>query len=271
MIKIICQYWYLFFIFLLTGYLLNKTGGWVRYFVNRASLVKRYWFFIIPFTVVSIILYYMVLKFSPLEKMSIYISVLGQGLALIFAVFVGYFAFLQVVESRLDKLKERAKMAMSDRSYRRSEQDFEEAYRINPNDVGVLADLLELYLILEDYSSFDEKINQLRKNAIDERETVYYFYLVIAKYLLKQHLQDAKIEIEKMIEFIQKHPTVLDHFNWNFKDIQGSETYMRLNGEAKSIFQSLIKYLGRTMAVDQKAKFEKGVYSDQPLSENEKK
>jgi tetratricopeptide (TPR) repeat protein len=194
---------------------------------------------------------------------------LGQSLTLVFAIFVGYFAFLQVVESRLDKLKERAKSELSERSYRRAIQYYEEAYKISPKDVSILADLLELYLILENYSNFDEKIIQLQRISIEEKEKVTLLYLEATKFLLKQHLQEAKERISKLVQFIEKHPIVLTHFNWDFSDIQDSEVYKKINGEAKIIFENLIKYLSKKMPNDQKSDFEQGNYSI--LSQKDKK
>jgi tetratricopeptide (TPR) repeat protein len=195
------------------------------------------------------------------EKINIYASILGQILTLIFAIFVGYFAFLQVVEGRLDKLEERAYFELKQRSYRRATQYYEEAYIINPKDSSVLSNLLELYLILEDYNNFDEKINQLQRISIEEKEKVALLYLQVAEFLLKQHLHEAKEEIKKLVQFIEKHPMALNHFNWNFSDIQDSEVYKRINGESKTIFDNLIKYVSRKLSNEQKNNFEKGNYS----------
>jgi hypothetical protein len=85
--------------------------------------------------------------------------------------------------------------------------------------------------------------------------------LQVAEFLLKQHLHEAKEEIKKLVQFIEKHPMALNHFNWNFSDIQDSEVYKRINGESKTIFDNLIKYVSRKLSNEQKNNFEKGNYS----------
>lgn len=265
MLKAVINFWYLFILSMLVGAFLyafnyKRTKAIFNLYNNKAPLIKKYWLFTIPFLVCSIIIFVVILKFSSEDKTSLNISIAGQGLTLIFAIYVGYLAFLQLVENRLDKLKELGDSYLIQKSYLRAIEYYQEAFKIKPTDYSVLANLLELYLIGQNFSNFEERLPLLEKNAIEEHEKIIPLYLKAVKSLFKQYITDAKEEIKDCLDFIKKHPNSLEHLIWNFDDIRSSPVYKALEGETKIIMDNFIRYLQRELNDEEKKKFESGNY-----------
>lgn len=273
MIEAFINYWYLFLGAILIGVLLTlvsqeKFKGLLKSFYGKAPLIKKYWLFVTPFSVVSISAYVLTFKLSTSENLSNNISLLNQATALIFAIFAGYFAFQQLVEYRLEKLKEQANLYFKQSSYLRAIQYYEEAYSINPKDFSLLAELIEVYLCIEEFKKFDEKIVRLEKLVVEDYERSTVAYLKICKHLFKQDLGTAKTELKSYLDLVQKEPSTLILFRWDFSDIRKSETYKKLTGEIKTIFDNLMSYLNRNLDEEKKKRFEEGDYI---LKETEKK
>lgn len=231
-----------------------------NYYISKAPLIKKYWLFVIPFVFINVVAYVLVIYFSQASQLNNNISILNQATTLIFAVFAGYFAFQQVVENRFDKLKEQGLNYFKQQSYLRAIQYYEEAYSINPKDFSLLAELIEIYLSNKDYEKFDQKIIHLKKLIIEDYEWSTFYYLKISIFLFKQDLGTAKGELSAFIKLIDKKPSILDRFRWDFKDIKESEPYKKIDGDAKTILDNLIIYLEKKFDEIKKKKFEEGNY-----------
>lgn len=263
MIDTVAAYWYIFlgliFVSILLTLLLQKKVKYLlKSFYNKAPLIKKYWLFVIPFIAFCVIAYPIVTILSTKQDLSNNLSILNQATTLIFAIFAGYFAFQQVVENRLEKLKEQGHLYFKQDSYLRAIQYYEEAYSINPKDFSLLSDLLEIYLAIQDYKKFDAKINQLEKLRIEDYEWSTLVYLKTARYLFEQNLGIAKTEIQTYINLVKEKPQCLTIFRWDFSDIKGSDVYKRLDGESKIIFDNFISYLNKELDDTKKKQFEEG-------------
>lgn len=233
-----------------------------REFFNKTTLIKKYWRFVISFIIIGSVLGGAIYFYT--ENITDNLILLVQTLTLIFAIFVGYFAFQQVAENRLDKLEEKGYVHLKKREYLRATKSYEEAFSIAPKDFSVLSNLIECYLIIQDDKNFNEKKELIKKIIIEDREKLVFCYLESANFLLKQDLGKAKGEIKECIKFI-KSSGLSFHSSWDFRDIKNSELYKNLNGEAKKIFDSFINYLQGILSEDQKKEFESGNYAlDKP-------
>lgn len=264
MIGFITQYWYLLVIFFagiaLTLLFQGRVKKLIRSFFNKAPLIKKYWIFVVPFILVSIIVYTLVIYLSPKESLGNNLTILNQATTLIFAIFVGYFAFQQVIEYRLDKLKEQANLYFKQPSYLRAIQYYEEAYAIDPKDFSLLAELLEVYLCIGEFKKFDEKIGRLEKLIVEDYEKSTVAYLKVCEHLLKQDLGSVKTELKSYIDLVQKNPEVLERFRWDFSDICKCDSYKNLEGDVKAIFDNLVSYLNKKLDEDKKKRYENGDY-----------
>lgn len=260
MIGFITQYWYLLVIFLagiaLTLLFQGRVEKLIRGFFNKAPLIKKYWIFVVPFILVSIIVYTLVIYLSPKENLSNNLTILNQATTLMFAIFVGYFAFQQVIEYRLDKLKEQAILYFKQPSYLRAIQYYEEAYAIDPKDFSLLAELLEVYLCIGEFKKFDEKIGRLEKLIVEDYEKSTVAYLKVCEHLFKQDLGSAKTELKSYIDLVQKDPEVLEQFRWDFSDIRKCDLCKELDGDVKTIFENLVNYMHKNLDEEKKKRFE---------------
>lgn len=258
-------YWYLVFAGIILGVvatiLIQRAKEMSEDVFRKASLIKRYWTFTIPFFVLASILYVLVFRFSPELKLQVNIEILGQMLTLIFAVFIGYFAFLQVVEGRFEKLKEQGYQSLKQKSYRRAKEYYGQAHLINPKDFSILADLTELYLITQDNVGFQNKIRLLERTVIETREKIVLFYLRATWFLLLQDLGNANRELNELSKFLKGGPELLTHPSWDFGDIRACPSYKNLKGDPKLILDNLIAYLERGLEDSKKRAFENGDFS----------
>lgn len=265
MINVFIRYWYLLAFFfagtVLTLLIQGRIKKLIKNFFSKAPLIKKYWVFVVPFIVISLIAYILVINLSSREDLSNNIAILNQATTLVFAIFVGYFAFQQVIEYRLEKLNEQGYNYFKRKSYLRSIQYYEEAYAINPKDFSLLAELLEVYLCLGDFRKFDEKINQLERLVVEDYERSTIAYLRACKLLFKQDLGSAKTEIKSYIELLAKKPSTILLFRWDFSDIQVCDLYVKLDGEAKTIFDNFVSYLNKNFDEVKKKRFEGGDYN----------
>lgn len=258
------QYWHLLVAFcggiILTLLIQGRIKMLFKSFYSKAPLIKKYWIFVVPFTLVSLMTYSLVIFLSPPENLETNLTLLNQVATLLFAIFVGYFAFQQVVENRLDKLKEQANLYFKQPSYLRAIQYYEEAYSINPKDFSLLAELLEVYLCIGEFKKFDEKIGRLEKLIVEDYEKSTVAYLKVCEHLFKQDLGSAKTELKSYIDLVQKDPEVLEQFRWDLSDIRKCDLCKELDGDVKTIFENLVNYLHKNLDEEKKKRFETGDY-----------
>jgi tetratricopeptide (TPR) repeat protein len=266
MLEIFLNYWLVFLLVIVSTSLVTLFTRrplmevW-KAFVNKAPIIKKYWFFVLPFSFLTCFAYIWVINSFDGDTLTNYLSVLGQVSTLVFAIFVGYFAFVQVTESRLDKLSEKGLSAMREQAYRRSKRYYEQAYIIDPKDFSILCNLLELYLLMGDYISFDEKINHLSDLILEPHEKVTLLYLKTIKSLLKQDIGSAKVDLGDCIDWTKENPSALVIFSWDFRDIQKADVYKKLSGDCRTILDNYIKYLSKTLSEEDKKFFEDKNYS----------
>lgn len=264
MVLIFTEYWYLFALFFFFGVFLTVSLSEIlknkyKDFKSKAPIIRKYWTFVIPFSFTLCITYILIFKYASQSNISNYLSVFGQIAALIFAVFIGYFSFLQLVESRVTNLRLEGYDYFKRKSYRRAIEIYEQVVSIKPKDFYSFAELVELYLANKDFLNFDKKIILLEKNVLDPRDSLIIFYFKIARNLLVERLGDAREQIDSLIVFKRENPNLF--FAWDFEDIKNAQTYIELSdGDAKRIFDNVIKYfIG--MPDDEKTRFEKGDFS----------
>jgi tetratricopeptide (TPR) repeat protein len=229
-------------------------------FKNLSKTLKSYWKFIIIFGLSSTIGYILIYYLFDRSNFGLIFSVYGQILSLLFAVFVGYYAFKQVVENRREKLKERGYIHIRHRNYARAIDYLEQVVKISYDDHEALANLLELYIIVKNFENFDNKIDDLLESAISKSEKISYHYLKALRRLVEENIGKAKENIGKTVDYIRNNPSSLGAFSWNFNDIKESHVYYQLEGETKYILDNFIKYLDQTMSDDDKIIFEEGDY-----------
>lgn len=230
-------------------------------FHTKALLMKDYWKFVLPFFTITVIAYVLTIRLSDEVHLNLYVSVLSHFVALVFSIFVGYFAFLQVFENRLDKYKEQGYKCIKDKSFARAKGYYEKAHTIDPTDFPALCNLLEIYLMLGEYSKFNEKIAILEKEAIAPQEETIAHYLKITKYLFQEDLGEAKSLLSDLVSMVKDKPESLVAFSWDFSDIVQAEPYKKLEGDCKKTIDNLRKYLNKSIGEEQKNAFEKGDYT----------
>ena len=226
----------------LTSFLRRPVIATYKNFLGRAPLIRKYWQFVIPFTIFSAVAYILVCNYTLAENLAKNLTILGHWVTLLFAVFIGYFAFLQVEENRFDKLKELGTMYFKNSSYIRALEAYVAAASINPRDWNMLSEMLETYLAVNDYQNFDEKIILLERCTLEAREKAVLGYLKATRHLLELDIGRAKKEIAYCVKSMQECGKSSGRF-WSFKEIKESLAYQKLVGESKTIFDNLVRYL----------------------------
>lgn len=248
----------------LVGYLyIPKLVSVAKKFKQRPPVIKKYWYFVIPFTVILVALYSCLFAFVDDSKVELYTNVLNQFSTLAFAVFIGYFSFLQVIENRADKLKTEAHQYLSPgvRDYARAVKTFEEIVSIEPNDFFNLANLLEAYLMQKDFQSFDSRIGNLEKCIFTSKDKLIYYYILILYYLLKGHHDDADRYILELVQYTRANSEIT--MNWNFGDFKKSDAYssgLRAESDSRRKFDNVIAYISKVMTPENRTNFETGDY-----------
>lgn len=236
----------------------NQFGDIWHKFKMWTPIIKSYWIFVIIFTISIVIAYTLIFKLSQPNNLSVHLTVLGQISALIFAIFVGYFAFLQVSINRFEKLEKDAYNYFKSEDIKTAIVYYEQALSLQPKDFKTLGNLMEAYLIDGQYDKFDAKLPLLNKCTLEEYQKISICYLEIAKFLLQKRIGEGQDKIKECIEMIKNNPDLLRKNVWDFSDMQKSELYKKLSGEVKTTFDNFIKYLEKQMDEKQKFEFEGG-------------
>jgi tetratricopeptide (TPR) repeat protein len=230
-----------------------------RAFMSKTRLIKYYWIFVIIFSVLSTISYYLILSILKDQQRTLAISVANQATGLIFAIFVGYFAFAQVMETRKEKYDRVGATNMLQQNYRKAIENWELAHSIKPKDSSTLQNLLEAYLLNKQFDDFDRKIGLLEKVAVDDEKIVLY-YLKVCRELFKSHLAEAEAEISKTVDYIKENSSYFKRLGWGFKELRESETYKGMRGDVKKLIDNYTAYVDRTLTPEQIKQFENGNY-----------
>jgi len=247
-----------------------KKNFWEKFFLYPA-FNYRFWTLIISLILLSILFIGIVIKYFKFENINetlSFINIVVQADIFLLGVITAYYAFSQILENRLDKIKQIAFEYLKNKDYEKAIDAFKEAIYIKLN-FDSFADLLELFLITKSYSEFDETIQNFDKAKLlskiisNDREKIIFLYLQTTRYLLTENIGNAKHYLGKLINLVtQKNLTLERGFLiWNFSDLQQSEAYTNLKGESKKILDNLIRYLTDSMNFEERKSFEEGNYS----------
>ena len=246
------------------GLLLAKPLKNINNFIyNKHHFIRNYWILSVIFVLIAVLSYILVFRYAPPERLDTYLQILSTALTLLFAIFVGYFAFAAVVDNRFYKFKEIAAQYIDNNEYPRAIEQYEEAFKIKKNDPTLLMNLTESYLITKNDPKFLLFIPILEKEVISDREKLVCYFLKAARELLvTQNLANAKLIIEDSIKYIKENKNALPSFWWGFSDIkhEGYYTELRADDEAKIIFDNYVKYLSKNLSDEHKSMFESGNY-----------
>lgn len=227
--------------------------------IRRIGLVKYYWKFVTFYSLLLCVVYYLTFKYVPSTEQGKALDFIGQIAAIVFAIFIGWFAFLEVKRSTLKEGVERANQYFtSNRSLQRARQLYEEYCDFEQTDFFRLTELLEIYLVLGSYEkAFEERFARLKKNVKDDWEGFMPLYLECTKHLFKEEIKSAENKLKEMVDYAAKNPEALGTLSWDFRDIKKAAAYKKFTDdrEAKKLFDRMILYLSNDAAV--KVDFEK--------------
>ena len=226
----------------------------------NAKMIKQYWLFVSIFIVALIATYISLFTtLSNSENFDYYLSITNTGAALTFAIFVGYFAFLQAVEGHFERIVKEAEIFILQGKPTRAINKYRQALSIKKDDFSILANLAEMYLLTNDSENFIECIPLLKRTIKEPSEKLIFLYLKTSSSLLKQQNQEAKELIKEIIEYTKKKPIALRKMFWNFGDLTEGEVYTEMQTcEAKKILNNLILYLSKALEPKKKKQFETG-------------
>lgn len=228
-------------------------------FFFRRPVIKDYWLFVFPFVVIAVLAYVFLPKYLPEDHQY---ELLGFGFSMIFAIFIGYFAFLQVVEARVDKLIEYAHGRLRQKELIRAAELFEQVLRINRKDVLNGLNLAECYMVLGLESDVDRVLKGIERFIKENRELMLAGYIKAGGYLLKGHLHEATEEIQKIILLFKDRK---ESIGWDFRDLQNCNRFVNLTGDAKKFFDNLIRYLLCQLSDVDRQRYEAGDYRLDPM------
>jgi hypothetical protein len=257
------MYYYLiaaFVIGIIAVFALKKPALKLReWFKERAPLIKKYWLFVVPFMLLNAIGYAVIGAWFYNE---INFTIFGQVSATIFAVFVGYIAFSEFGESKFEKLIEAAVMSLNRQEFTSAKMKFEEAHAIKPKDTDIIADLLELYLILGMYDKFDNKVDSYIKFSVESRNQLTYQFLLALRSLSVEHIREARERIKATVDTVNKTPNIREGFIWSLDEYIASDAYRVLTTNTQKIISNYFAYLKRHLSPEQERNFVSGNYDN---------
>lgn len=249
-------------IFIIIGaigsYIVQKLFLYVKSRLHeRAPIIKRYWHFVIPFSMLTTLAYVLVYFFSNNE---ISFGLVGQISTLVLAIFAGYIAFSEFGESKYHRLLEEGMSASSNRAPKTALTKYKEAHSLKPNEPLVLGNLLEILLMLKMYDEFDIKIERYKKIIIEKSDELIYMYLLGLRYLVREHNGEAKEPIADAVKFIIENPDTRDLFNWSNDPLINSEIFQKLGVSSQKIIINYFAFLQNSLNSAEEKLFIQGSY-----------
>lgn len=245
----------------LFGFLKKPMGKLFSLFKERAPLVKKYWQLVIPLVIVTAIAYVLVYFYANNE---IAFDLVGQTSGLALGIIAGYIAFSELGENRFEKLQDTGMDEFRALRFKSAQLKLEEAHRIKPKDVSVLANLMELYVIIGLYEKFDNKVVHYRRVAIEEAEELTLLYLIAFKEAVRDRPKDAKAKIKDITTYVSNHPHARDTLGWGDGEFVESEVYKLLSSESRQLAKNCLNYVTNKLSSDDEIRFAEGNYLLKP-------
>lgn len=222
---------------------------------QKMQIIQKYCNFVFIFLLLLLITYTLVFKFLNNNNLPIYISIINHVSALTFAIFIGYFSFIQILENKIEKLNSEAFLNMKSKNFSRAQKLYENILTINPSHSDALKNLLELYCIQKDFKNFKQKINLFKVE--EKKDVLIKHYLLFIKRFFEGNDGKAERIIKKSIKFKKSFndPSKFNNF-WDFRDILQCDNYKQLTPIRKNIFDGYINYLSGKLNTDEIEKFE---------------
>jgi len=232
----------------------------IKWFKNVNYVIRDYWKFIIFYIPICLSGYITIILFVSVDLKSLYIDIWGQVVSIAFAIFAGYYAFLQVAENRYDKFLSSASDALQHKKFMRAISLYEDCIKIR-TEISPLHNLLELYVIQKRFVDFDEKSIIYEKNAEEDQDKLTLLFLKFSKkIMLQNNFDEIKSSIKDIVDYIKLHPKVLNKFNWSFDEMKTSDNFKDLEQNTKKYYINVEKYLQGNFEPEYKTKFENGDY-----------
>lgn len=230
---------------------------------GRFFLMKSYWVFVLIFSLVAIIGYWMIfsLPSTPndlMEVKKLYLDAFNQMLTLVFAIFAGYFAFLQVIESKHDKLSEKARDRIKSKEYSSAINLLEDCIKISSMELNDWFNLMETYILDKRFNKFNDKVDLLKIDLKTPKDKLIFKFLIISNELFQQNNGKAKTHLSELVASTKETPTILSHFKWDISDAIDSDSYKSLGKEAQELYSNMGNYLLGKLTDENKSKFEAG-------------
>lgn len=229
----------------------------IKRFIKNAKLIRNYWIFIGLFSLVCVATYWVILSNPIINDKNLAISVANQASGLIFAIFTGYFAFSQVMEGRFEKLDAEGLRNFGAGNITEAIKSWELASTIKRKDPTLIANLLEAYAVNGEYAKIKDQIELLKKITPPEKEEVP-FIILTTMYLFMGYIGDATDSINETVRIIESKDPRTYYSRWEFKNIKKSQKYLRLQGDAKKLFDNYVAFILRVMPEDDRARFISG-------------
>lgn len=225
----------------------------------QATGLKQYWIFAIPFSIIYfIVCVYIIFSGDYKDSVLSTISNSTQIFILIFAVFVGYFAFLQASEGQFDKIKKEAgKISGGNGKLTKAKRLYIKAFKINNKESEVLLNLIEVLILLD---KRQEVANYIKNADLlfekdectedDDRADLLFLKALFSIFTENPSVADQKIN--ELIVFINNKGIGI---NWNYKQIKASTKYSNLASDLKTKLDNLLFYLDGKLDVEQEKAF----------------
>lgn len=238
---------------------LNKpTRALIAIFKERAPLVKKYWQLVVPLVMLTIGAYIITYLYV---KTEVFYEIIGQVSGLALGIIAGYIAFTELGENRFEKLQDSGMDEFRALRFKSAQVKLEEAHRIKSRDVGLLGNLMELYIILGHYEKFDSKIAHYQRIAVEEAEELVLLYLIALKEAVRDRPKDTKIKIKDVIQYVTNHPHARDTLGWSDNELVKCEDYKLLSTESKDLAKNTLYYVTEKLDEEQEVRFTEGDYT----------
>jgi len=139
-------------------------------------------------------------------------------MTLIFAMFIGYFAFDEFRASKREEYRKAAEKALIAFNFEEAIQNYESAYNLGAKDFDTLSNLSELQSIFGKPEKAVKLAEEAMESVTDYRYKVVVSYLKILAYIVSKDTAKLKKEIKSLIELSEKHPAM--DIRWRFDDVK---------------------------------------------------